>query len=629
MNIVLVLLQTINQLLSAGIAITAFSILLYSLTFNLKDRVAQSFAIIMMSLVTLYSADAIGSASSDIHIIDFWLRIQWVGLILLPAAYFHFSDALLATTGQVSRWRRKWLTRILYAGSVMLLFLIPTPWMLGEIDTTTGPAPYFKPTILSAMFLIYFISVLLLAWYNFFRTFIRTTTRASQRRIIYLIIAALFPAFGSFPYLLFGSTFAQKHGLVFWGLAAGMNFIIGGVLIVMAYSVSFFGVTWPNRLIKSRLLKWILRGPVTAIVVLTAVTLTRRMSLWIGIPDSGYISLGMVVLIILCEFSITLLFPILEKLFINEDDHEQIELLIQLEERMITRKDLQQFLEMILSTVCDRLQVMGAYIIGLDENGLELVYTIGQHEITNEDLSQQLIEQVSNGHGAAWRFNWGNDLIVPLYAEKGLEKRLIGLLGIKNAANLTLDDESIQIVKILSVRAGTALEDHHTQQGILDALRTLTPSIERLQALRAAGSYDGSQLFREDAPVEMENIEHWVRDALSHYWGGPKLTNNPLLKLMFAQNYLADHAGNAGNAMRAILQRSIESIRPEGERRFTGEWLLYNILEMKFIEGKKVREVAVKLALSEADFYRKQRIAVESIAKHIEESENKARNQLG
>ncbi len=37
-------------------------------------------------------------------------------------------------------------------------------------------------------------------------------------------------------------------------------------------------------------------------------------------------------------------------------------------------------------------------------------------------------------------------------------------------------------------------------------------------------------------------------------------------------------------------------------------WILYNILEMKFLEGKKVREVAMRLAMSEADLYRKQRV---------------------
>jgi hypothetical protein len=622
-------LQTFNELLSAGIAITAFSILLYSLTFNLRDRVAQSFVIIMICMVIIFSSDAIGGSSTEIVIIEFWSRFQWIGLILLPAAYFHFSDALLATTGQISRWRRKWLMRMLYIGSMLMILLVPTNLLLGELDVTTGPAPFFKSTIFSAFFLLYYIGVLVLAWYNFIRTFIRTTTRASQRRMIYLIIAAVFPAFGSFPYLLFSSNFAVRHGLLFWGIATLMNIIIGGVIIVMTYSVSFFGVPWPNRVIKNRLLKWILRGPVAAIIVLGAVTFVRRVGSWAGFPYTGYVPLVMVSLMILIQFGITMLYPILERFFINEEDHEQIELLVKLEERLITRKDLQQFLELILTTVCDRLQVMGAYIIGLDKNGLELVYTIGQQKISNEDLSENILDLISNGDDGAWRFAWGNDIIIPLHADQNGEPEVIGLLGVKNAANLAFEEEDDQAVKILAKRATQALMDRHAQQSVLDSLESLTPSIERLQHLRAAGSYDGSQLYREDLSLTPENIEQWVRDGLTHYWGGPKLTNNPLLKYEFAKHILSEYDGNTGNAMRAILQKSIESIKPEGERRFTGEWLLYNILEMKFIEGKKVREVAVKLALSEADFYRKQRVAVESIAKHIEDLENQARNQLG
>ena len=49
--------------------------------------------------------------------------------------------------------------------------------------------------------------------------------------------------------------------------------------------------------------------------------------------------------------------------------------------------------------------------------------------------------------------------------------------------------------------------------------------------------------------------------------------------------------------------------------------MLYNILEMKFLEGRKVRDVAMRLAMSEADLYRKQRIAIEEVTKAIAEME--------
>ena len=58
---------------------------------------------------------------------------------------------------------------------------------------------------------------------------------------------------------------------------------------------------------------------------------------------------------------------------------------------------------------------------------------------------------------------------------------------------------------------------------------------------------------------------------------------------------------------------------------FTAEWILYNILEMKFMEGRKVREIAMRLAISEADLYRKQRVAIEAVAKAILEMEQQAR----
>ncbi len=45
---------------------------------------------------------------------------------------------------------------------------------------------------------------------------------------------------------------------------------------------------------------------------------------------------------------------------------------------------------------------------------------------------------------------------------------------------------------------------------------------------------------------------------------------------------------------------------------------------MKFMEGRKVREVAMRLAMSEADLYRKQRVAIEAVAKAISEMEQEA-----
>src|SRR5690606_36238185 len=75
-------------------------------------------------------------------------------------------------------------------------------------------------------------------------------------------------------------------------------------------------------------------------------------------------------------------------------------------------------------------------------------------------------------------------------------------------------------------------------------------------------------------------------------------------------------------ALRTVLARAIENLKPEGQRSLTTtEWVLYNILEMRFLQGRKVRDVALRLAMSESDLYRKQRIAIEEVARQIADME--------
>src|SRR5258705_11965767 len=98
-------LQNINNILTAGIAITAFSLFLYALSFNLRDRVARSFAIILLCVVIVFTAEALQDNSLSTNTLDLLLRLQWFGLVFLPAAYLHLSDALLVTAGRPSRGR--------------------------------------------------------------------------------------------------------------------------------------------------------------------------------------------------------------------------------------------------------------------------------------------------------------------------------------------------------------------------------------------------------------------------------------------------------------------------------------------------------------------------------------------
>jgi hypothetical protein len=301
-------------------------------------------------------------------------------------------------------------------------------------------------------------------------------------------------------------------------------------------------------------------------------------------------------------------------------------LLQTLEERLLTSGDLRQFLEAVLAAACDRIQVRQAFVAALGPNGLEMLVTMTGDSPLEENLSDGLLEAVAQNGFDRGLFSWGNYWLVTLYSNETDEPQLLGLLGVMRHPERALDDEQREALLLLAHRAATALEDRRLQQQVFTSLEALTPQVERIQRLRAAARYDGATLLeRADLATPNGAMSKWVKDALTHYWGGPKLTESPLMSLKVVQHATPDHDENPANALRAILRMAIEQVRPEGERRFTSEWILYNILEMKFMEGHKVRDIAMRLAMSEADLYRKQRVAIEAVAVAILEMEQKAR----
>lgn len=631
-------LESLNGILTAGIAITAFSLLLYALAFNLRERVARTFDLILIFTTIIFTSEAIGSIVNDSQSQTFWLHFQWIGIVFLPAAYFHFSDALLATTGKPSRGKRRWVIRLAWLSSaIFLIGLLPFSYLLGPVVIDEAPAPHLQTTWFTDLFVLFYVSVMVISWIDFVRAYLRTTTTASRRRMFYLITSAVAPAVGAFPFLPYGPNFAARHQLIFWALSFAMNIMVGVFLIVMAYAVAFFGVPWPERVVKTRLFKWIMRGPFTASITLAAATITRRAGEAMGATYTAMVPIVMTATILLSEYLITLFAPLGERVLFYGNDKTELDLLHNLENQLLTRNDLQQFFEMLLATVCDRLQANGAYIAALNPDGLELVVNAGKTRFSDpavgEEMSNDLLQEVIDGDVDQMLFRWNDDILFPLWDQGSVSSstpNMIGLLGVHGMAREVLDDEQRQAMDTLIARAILALNNRKIQQTVFQSLEPLSSGADLIQRLRAAGQFDRGSLLanEEDLPKESDLAE-WVKDALSHYWGGPKLTQNPLMRLRIVQNALKDHDGNDANALRAILREAIEQIRPEGERRFTAEWILYNILEMKFVEGRKVREVALRLAMSEADLYRKQRIAVEAVAKAVCDMEVQARKGAG
>ena len=624
------LVRTINDILTAGIAITAFSLLLYALTFNLKDRVARSFAMILVCVVIVFTAEALGGIAIDETNMEFWLKLQWLGIVLLPPTYLHFSDALVATTGRPSRWRRRWAVRITYLFSLFLLILIPFDILVGSITTDQVSAPHLERTLITELFTVYYWIIMLLSWINFFRAYIRTVTPVSRRRMGYLVIGALAPAIGSFPFLLYGSGVADRLDGMFWIVATVSNLVFYFLIIMMAYAVAFFGVAWSDRVVKTRLLKWIMRGPVTASITLGLTTIVRRTGAVFGYDFELFIPIFMVATIVIFQHLITLLSPLGEKWFFYGNDQKDIEILQTLENRLLTRNDLLEFLEMILSALMDRLQASGSFIVSINEDGLELVLTNGKIQFNDQKISDELSKLVIENGDFPEIFQWENASLFPLKSRTNgdqEQKELIGILGLAGINVQELDEEQKSALTMMVERASSALSDRRMQIEIFDSMEKLSSRVNTIQQLRSRGRFDRERVFSVVDPIQSGDLATWVKDALTHFWGGPKLTDNPLLELQVVQEAADEGEGNKANALRSILRDAINQVKPEGERRFTAEWILYNILEMKFLEGRKVREIAIKLSMSEADLYRKQRVAIESVANKIIEMEKEARNE--
>jgi len=394
----------------------------------------------------------------------------------------------------------------------------------------------------------------------------------------------------------------------------------------MAYAVAFFGVSWPDRVIKSRLFKWIIRGPVTASLALGLMTIVRRAGVLVGSEYSAFVPLTMVATVLLFEHAITLFYPLWERYLFFGRDRSELQILQNMEERLLTQGDLQQFLEAVLAAVRDHMQSPAAFVAALEQGELSLIVMAGNRNLIEHDGLSEALQRISAAEDGGGRreFISGKFWMLPLHQRKRENMDfdevppLLGLMGVaRRDDHASMENDQRDALWLLADRAAMALEDRLLQQRVFRSLQDLQPRVDMLQRLRAYGRYDSrANLLDQSVPPESD-LANWVKDALTHYWGGPKLTNSPLMRLQVVQELTRQHDENPANALRALLRQAVDQVRPEGERRFTTEWILYNILEMKFIEGRKVREVAERLAMSEADLYRKQRVAVEAVAKAI------------
>lgn len=618
------LLSLINAILTSGIVILSFALLIYILLYNLRSSVARIFAGILACVLVVYFTDlAVAGASLDAALP--WLRFQWLGIAFTPAAYLHFSHALLETTNDRNRTRLI-AVRVGYLFSALALTLALLTDVLVQDGTQEAGAAHLRASATFWPFLLFFALTVGWGGRNVLRAWRRCLTSTSRRRMTYLSMAFLAPAVGVFPYLLIAGWPRQVPGAALWALLIVGNLAVGLMLIVMAYTVAFFGTLTPDRVVKHRFVRFLLRGPVQATVVVMVIVAASRADGFLGLPALRLALFGVVAAVLLVQFAVELAKPVIDRLLYRRDESE-IAWLQSLSNRLLTTTDLRQFLENVLTAICDLLRTPTAFVAVMDNEEPRLAVVCGPLRPGPTFPPEGTIEAITEG-SAPWYLQqhgrfliWNGYWLLPLRARSG--DAVVGLLGVASRADEPdLSEQENEGLTTLITQVEAALEDRRIQQSLFSTLEHLMPQIEDIQQRRGLLRYEGAPAMQELADlVGAPDFPRWVRGALSHFWGGPKLTRSPLLDLRVVARALEEH-GSTANALRAVLQGAIERLRPEGDRSMTAaEWLLYNILELKFLRGYKVRDVAMRLAMSESDLYRKQRIAIEEVARVLAEME--------
>ncbi len=630
----------ISQSFSAAIAIITASFLLYSLVKDVGNQVARVFSLLLLFVLITYIGDLGVGFSGSPQYAEAWLRFQWLGIAFAPAAYVHLSHAILTMTGITSRGRRVWAVRSLYLIAALFLALVMfSKWIVQNV--VLEPAPHFSPGPAFGAFLAYFVGSVIASFWFVVRARRRTLTAATRRRMTYLLFSYAAPALAVFPFLLVSGRVLTSP-LVFYALLISADAVLAVMITLMAYAMAFIGTLMPDRLIKAQMLQFFLRGPVVAIAVLAVIIWVPRAGAVLGLPGDEAMPVFVVALILCLQWAITVVRPHLERWLIYVGDQSEIRRIQELEERLLTGADFHQMLDTILAALCDYLRVPAAFVASLSmSNGPRLERAIGLRPETRAELEGSTVlaesalngslpqpqDVVEKGNVFVWRGFW----LIPLYGRPVGEKpaRLIGVLGVAAPVEngTPLDEERHRVLMALAARTAEVLEDRRIQSEVFASLEGLLPEMTAIEHMREAARHGGvaGLAVPTEELISSPDFVQKVKNALTHYWGGPRLTDSALMGLAVVRQALIEHDGNPQRAMRAVLQRAIESLRPEGQRSMTtAEWILYNILEMRFIQGRKVRDVAMRLAMSESDLYRKQRVAIEAVAQIVADMERSA-----
>ncbi len=641
------ILFALNNVLISSVVIIAFSLLAYIALQNWTTSIARAVCVLLTGIMVVFGGDVLlGVPPVRQSTIQFLLRAQWLGIVCVPVGYLHLGDALLGL-GSEPRQRRQWVVPVGYVVSAVFLLLALTTDLLVRDGIRRGPFAQFAAGPLFWLFATYFAIASLYGLRMVLRARRAALTPTMRRRLTYLGITLLTPGLAVFPYLVIAGTLNSsfvESGVpesVLLIASSIVNAAVAAMIIIMVYSIAFQGVLMPDRLIKQDFIRWGLYGPFVGITIVLFLRLVPALAAFLGLPSETLLTFGIMIMTVLMPLFVSRVRPYLDTLVYTQDRAE-IDYLRGLPRNTFTYADLRSLLENTLLVVCGALRVDTGFVAAPDENREYTIKSlVGSRRMVRQFVADHalndLMEKVRTVStstdeqpptaDAFLRFD--GFALLPLHSPDGT---FLGVLGIAYPAN-GFPAESRRLVGALAHQMEMALATVQMQQQLFDTLRTMGPEMRSLQELNSRlEQATPSTLEQLDAEVALlPEFPQLVKDALNHYWGGPKLSDSPLLGLRTVRRLVNEPGSSPTRALQAVLRRAIETMRPDEQLDPSAqEWILYNILDMRFLQGKRIRDTAERLAMSESDLYRKQRIAIEEVARQIalmEETETQALRQ--
>ncbi|MHB0857003.1 MAG: hypothetical protein ACYC5M_05465 [Anaerolineae bacterium] len=616
-----------NLILASVNVIIGFSLFAYILTHNLRSSVARAFCALIALVTVVYVVDVSIEEVTALDTANVWLRVQWFGIALVPAAYYHFSEALLRSTGAVAWWRRYTVAAAYIVAVVAFVGAAFSHVIVGGVERLNG-LYHLTAGPLFWYFALFYVVTTLYGWLNIWRARERCLTSTSRRRMSYLMLAFAAPGLGIFPYLLIPTTarFLTANAIAVVTLLGNLG--IAMMTTVIGYIVAYQGVLLPDRVVKHRLLHFLLRGPLAGVLVVVVMLTVPRVEHILGLPRETVLIVAVTGTIVLLQLLIALAKPGIDRL-IYRRDRQEIAWIQALDQRLLTTTDLEQLLENTLISLCELLRMPSGFVVTVQEDALSLQVFCGHREAATGFLAKASLPDLvaALAHSRQGESIAESDLVaadghwlLPLRGRGDVG--ILGILGIRSpeGQGIVLDGTDLELTNDLVCRAERALEDMRIQKQVFSILERLESELDQIQEWRSTPQYasgDRSQ-HPEASPIFAQGLTQAIKDALGHYWGGPKLSHSSLLRLQIVRDQLAPHNNVPAKAVRAVLQEAILRLKPSGERSMTSnEWTVFNILDLRFVQGQKIRDVALRLAMSESDYYRKQRIAIEQVTETL------------